>query len=298
MPRRRPCWAKHRRQDEYTALHRAICSGFQQEYITATGRVVGETQTALALILLFDLARTEHRDRIAQSLVQNLDKHQGHLTTGFIGTPILMDALSKIGRNDLAGKLLLNEDFPGWLYEVRCGATTMWERWGSVRPDGSFDESGMNSFNHYAFGAVGDCCWERMWVSARLNRATAPLRCSHQLIHGITPGLGALRTTPYGRVRLAWQCLNHLITVEVEIPANTTAQLFLPEQEGSITLGSGSYQYSYATETDLTPQRFTMDTPLRTMLADADAKAVLPLPCRVCWTVLPPHSLPARASTT
>ena len=71
--------------------------------------MVGETQTALALILLFDLAGPEHRDRIAQSLVQNLDKHQGHLTTGFIGTPILMDALSKIGRNDLAGKLLLNE---------------------------------------------------------------------------------------------------------------------------------------------------------------------------------------------
>ena len=103
---------KAQEADEYTALHRAICSGFQQEYITATGRVVGETQTALALILLFDLARAEHRDRIAQSLVQNLDKHQGHLTTGFIGTPILMDALSKIGRNDLAGKLLLNEDFP------------------------------------------------------------------------------------------------------------------------------------------------------------------------------------------
>ena len=95
-----------------------------------------------------------------------------------------------------------------------------------------------------------------------------------QLIQGITQAC-ALRTTPYGRVRLAWQCLNHLITVEVEIPANTTAQLFLPEQEGSITLGSGSYRYSYATETDLTPQRFTMDTPLRTILADADAKAVL-----------------------
>lgn len=70
---------KAQEADEYTALHRAICSGFQQEYITATGRVVGETQTALALILLFDLARAEHRDRIAQSLVQNLDKHQGHL---------------------------------------------------------------------------------------------------------------------------------------------------------------------------------------------------------------------------
>ena len=111
LPRRRRA-GQAQEADEYTALHRAICSGFQQEYITATGRVVGETQTALALILLFDLAGSEHRDRIAQSLVQNLDKHQGHLTTGFIGTPILMDALSKIGRNDLAGKLLLNEDFP------------------------------------------------------------------------------------------------------------------------------------------------------------------------------------------
>ena len=79
-----------------------------------------------------------------------------------------MDALSKIGRNDLAGKLLLNEDFPGWLYEVRCGATTMWERWDSVRPDGSFDESGMNSFNHYAFGAVGDWLLEHSWMSLGL----------------------------------------------------------------------------------------------------------------------------------
>ena len=265
---------KAQEADEYTALHRAICSGFQQEYITATGRVVGETQTALALILLFDLAGPEHRDRIAQSLVQNLDKHQGHLTTGFIGTPILMDALSKIGRNDLAGKLLLNEDFPGWLYEVRCGATTMWERWDSVRPDGSFDESGMNSFNHYAFGAVGDWLLEQLVGIRPAEPGYRAITLQPQLIQGITQAC-ALRTTPYGRVRLAWQCLNHLITVEVEIPANTTAQLFLPEQEGSITLGSGSYQYSYATETDLTPQRFTMDTPLRTMLADADAKAVL-----------------------
>lgn len=185
-----------------------------------------------------------------------------------------MDALSKIGRNDLAGKLLLNEDFPGWLYEVRCGATTMWERWDSVRPDGSFDESGMNSFNHYAFGAVGDWLLEQLVGIRPAEPGYRAITLQPQLIQGITQAC-AMRTTPYGRVRLAWQCLNHLITVEVEIPANTTAQLFLPEQEGSITLGSGSYRYSYATETDLTPQRFTMDTPLRTMLADADAKAVL-----------------------
>ena len=174
----------------------------------------------------------------------------------------------------VAGKLLLNEDFPGWLYEVRCGATTMWERWDSVRPDGSFDESGMNSFNHYAFGAVGDWLLEQLVGIRPAEPGYRAITLQPQLIQGITQAC-ALRTTPYGRVRLAWQCLNHLITVEVEIPANTTAQLFLPEQEGSITLGSGSYQYSYATETDLTPQRFTMDTPLRTMLADADAKAVL-----------------------
>lgn len=89
-----------------------------------------------------------------------------------------MDALSKIGRNDLAGKLLLNEDFPGWLYEVRCGATTMWERWDSVRPDGGFDESGMNSFNHYAFGAVGDWLLEQLVGIRPAEPATAPLRCS------------------------------------------------------------------------------------------------------------------------
>ena len=112
----------------------------------------------------------------------------------------------------------------------------------------------MNSFNHYAFGAVGDWLLEQL-VGIRLAEpGYRAITLQPQLIQGITQAC-ALRTTPYGRVRLAWQCLNHLITVEVEIPANTTAQLFLPEQEGSITLGSGSYQYSYATETDLTRRR-------------------------------------------
>ncbi|WP_330389824.1 alpha-L-rhamnosidase-related protein [Oribacterium sp. WCC10] len=106
------------------------------------------------LALHFDLAKEEHREKIARLLKENIKRHGDHLTTGFVGTPYICHALSDNGFHDLAGVLLLNDDFPSWLYSVKLGATTIWERWNSVKPDGSFDESGMNSLNHYAKNIV------------------------------------------------------------------------------------------------------------------------------------------------
>jgi alpha-L-rhamnosidase len=133
---------------EYHALYEKIKTAFQNEYITKTGRMVSETQTGCILTLHFNLAPQELRTRIVQSLINNIAKRNNHLSTGFVGTPYLCHTLTENGQHDLAGKIFLKRDYPSWLYAVDLGATTIWERWNSMKEDGSFDDSGMNSFNH------------------------------------------------------------------------------------------------------------------------------------------------------
>lgn len=244
---------------EYETLYEGIKEGFRNEFITKNGRLVSESQTACALVLWMGLAEKEHEERIIQILADNLVKHQNKLTTGFIGTPYLCQALSKFSRNDLAGKLLLNEEFPGWLNEIRLGATTIWERWDSKKSDGSFDESGMNSFNHYSFGAIGKWMVEYLVGIRSVKAGYKESILQPGFIQGITEA-SAQRKTPYGTLSCHWKCKDGLICVDVEIPVNTTAQLILPEKDEPICMGSGQYHYEYSTKTNLEPQRYSMDT--------------------------------------
>ena len=142
--------------EKYAALHQKVVKLFDEEYITRTGRMVSETQTGCVLALHFGLAQEKYRERIAKSLETNIANHKNHLSTGFVGTPYLCHVLSENGMHELAGTIFLKEDYPSWLYAVKKGATTIWERWNSIMPDGSFDESGMNSLNHYAYGSVAE----------------------------------------------------------------------------------------------------------------------------------------------
>lgn len=247
---------------EYGKLYEQIKENFQMEYITANGRLVSETQTACALVLCLGLARPQDEARIIETLANNLARHGGRITTGFIGTPYLCEALSRFGRSDLAGKLLLNEAYPGWLHEVKMGATTIWERWDSKHDDGSFDESGMNSFNHYSFGAVGS--WMLQWLAGLQPAAPGwrKVRICPQLVQGITQ-VSASRETPYGKLACAWSCKNGKLTVDLVIPANTTAEVLLPEKTEVLRVGSGVYHYEYATDTRLEPQKYSMDTTIR-----------------------------------
>ena len=123
--------------------------------MTAAGRVGENTQTAYALALQFDLLPEEQRAEAARRLAAEV-KTRGHLTTGFVGTPYLCHVLSRYGHLDVAYRLLNREEYPSWLYPVKQGATTIWERWDGQKPDGSFQDAGMNSFNHYAYGAIGE----------------------------------------------------------------------------------------------------------------------------------------------
>ena len=114
------------------------------------------SQTAYVLALHFDLLPEAVRVQAAARLAQIMRDNNYHLTTGFVGTPYLCHVLSRFGQTDVAYELLNQESFPSWLYPVKKGATTIWERWDGIKPDGSFQDAGMNSFNHYAYGAIGE----------------------------------------------------------------------------------------------------------------------------------------------
>ena len=123
--------------------------------MAADGRIKGNTQTCYVLALRFRLLPEDKQVLAAKYLVEDIEKRDWHLSTGFVGTGYLAPALSRSGHTEVAYRLLTNDTYPSWGYEIRHGATTIWERWDGVMPDGRFQNPGMNSFNHYAFGAVG-----------------------------------------------------------------------------------------------------------------------------------------------
>ncbi len=146
----------------YASLAEEIKAAIQAEYFTRTGRLAMTTQTGFVLALFLDLAPEALRARVVADLVFRLRKDKVHLRTGFVGTPYLCRVLSNCGANDLAYRLLLNEDYPSWLYAVNLGATTIWERWNSVSPDGTLSSTGMNSLNHYTYGSIVEWMYRDM----------------------------------------------------------------------------------------------------------------------------------------
>ena len=140
--------------EEYENLSNEVRAAIRAEYFTSTGRLALNNQTALVVALFMDLVPEEYRNRLANDLRDKLKKDKNHLKTGFVGTPYLCRVLSENGANDLAYTLLLNKDYPSWLYAVTMGATTIWERWNSVLPDGKISGTDMNSLNHYAYGSI------------------------------------------------------------------------------------------------------------------------------------------------
>lgn len=253
--------------DKYEKLYRDIVKLFNDEYITKTGRMVSETQTGCVLALYFGLAQEKYRGRIAKSLKMNIANHKNHLSTGFVGTPYLCHVLSENGMHDLAGTIFLKEDYPSWLYAVKRGATTIWERWNSILPDGSFEESGMNSLNHYAYGSVGDWMYEKLAGINLVKPGYKEILIQPRFIKGIT-SVDASFDSVYGIIRSAWSCKDGKITIDVTVPANTTAQIILPEKEEVIEVGSGCWHYEYDTDTKLKLDRFSMDTTLGALVQE------------------------------
>jgi alpha-L-rhamnosidase len=214
---------------EYTSLEEKIKSAFQKEFVTPNGRLSSNTQTAYALALAFDLLPEAQRAAAAARLAEDVKKF-GHLTTGFLGTPVLCQALSDYGYLDEAYMLLNRTEYPSWLYPVTKGATTIWERWDGIKPDGSFQDPGMNSFNHYAYGAIGEWMYR---VVAGIEIDEKQPGYKHILIQpqpggGLTYAKASVESV-YGHVASGWKIAEGKFSLTVEVPANTTATVRLPK---------------------------------------------------------------------
>ncbi|MEO7309787.1 MAG: glycoside hydrolase family 78 protein [Chitinophagaceae bacterium] len=248
----------------YNNLLAKVKEAYLKEYVSPNGLISGETQTAYVLALQFDLLPDNLRQQAAARLVKSIEQYRNHLTTGFLGTPYLCHVLNRFGYQDVAYKLLLQETYPSWLYPVKMGATTIWERWNGIRTDGTFASASMNSFNHYAYGAIGD--WMYRVVTGIDTRSEAP--GYKQIIIKPTIGgdlkyAGADYETGYGKISSHWALQNGALQLDVIIPANTTATVYMPVTTNSkvrqdakelnnkmdngymqIDLGSGSYHFS------------------------------------------------------
>jgi len=252
---------------EYADLYEKTLDAFQREYYTETGRIVSETQTGAILSLYFDLAREKDRKRILNTLLTNIANHKNHLATGFVGTPYICHTLSENGEHEMAATLFMKEDYPSWLYAVNMGATTIWERWNSIKPDGTFDESGMNSLNHYAYGSIGDWMYRKVAGLSQLEPGYKKFQVKPMFVKGIEEWATEFESV-YGKIVAKTSCKNGKIHVHVEVPANTTAVIVLPEKEEILEVGSGVYDYEYATETCLAVERFSMDSTLGEIVAE------------------------------
>lgn len=262
---------------EYRELYKRIKKAVNREFVAPSGRIVSDTQTAYVLMLWFDIAEDKYKDTMAELLVQNLDRHRNKLTTGFAGTPFLCYALHKIGRTDLAGKILLTEDCPGWLYAVKKGATTIWERWDSVKPDGHMEDNGMNSLNHYAYGSVGSFLVEVIGGITAAAPGYRRVRIAPYPVRGITSAR-VEQKTPYGLVVSSWQWEDYHMKADITIPANVTAEVYLPGTDGKdnvIKIGSGEYHYEYDTELNLKAEKYNIDMKLEELFADEKACAAM-----------------------
>ncbi len=284
---------------QYSALAEEIRAAIQKEYFTPTGRLAISTQTGFVLALFMDLAPEEFRARVINDLIARLRQDKLHLRTGFVGTPYLCRVLSNHGANDLAYRLLLNEDYPSWLYAVNLGATTVWERWNSLNPDGAVSSTGMNSLNHYAYGAIVEWMYRDM---CGLNPSAA---------NDAITGFRRARIAPKPDASLHWARARYRsaaglfesgwriggqgeLSFEVTIPFNVEAEVVLPDapwgeiaingqkstvgiaQDGNLILhlAAGTYQIAYH-PTRPYLKTFSTHTPIVELVQNQRATAAL-----------------------
>lgn len=213
----------------YKNLLQKIKTAFVNEYVTPNGNLVSGTQTAYVLALHFNMLPEVLQKNAAEKLVTNIKNYGDHLTTGFLGTPYLCHVLSRFGYTGVAYKLLLQETYPSWLYPVKMGATTIWERWDGIKPDSTFQVPSMNSFNHYSYGAIGDWMYR---VMAGLDTDESEPGYKHIIIKPHVGGgfknAAATLQTYYGTASSGWKIITDKILFDVEIPPNTTATIYLP----------------------------------------------------------------------
>ena len=266
----------------YRELAAAVREAFRREYVTPSGRLVSDSQTAYAMALQFRLLEDPTQVAHAGSRLAAIVTQGGYLIgTGFLGTPLLCDALVDAGRPDLAYRMLTATGVPSWLYAVLMGATTIWERWDALLPDGSVNGESMTSFNHYAFGAIAD------WMHRTIGGiSTVDVRARTSRLAPL-PG-GGLRSaratlqTAHGELSCAWALDGGVLTIEAVVPPNTTATAVSPVDGSERPLHAGSHCWEEAVPSELSrqwvPEGSSLDIPLGILRADP-----------VTWTMVLEH---------
>lgn len=264
----------------YAQLASEIKTAIQQEFFSATGRLAVPTQTGFLLALYMDLVPSEHYERVKADFVARIKQDNVHLRTGFVGTPYLCRVLSQIGANDLAYQLLLNEDYPSWLYAVNLDATTIWERWNALNPDGSISSKNMrsHSFNHYAYGSIVEWMYRDMCGLNPVSGEAGQPGFREAIIapkpDSALDWARARYRSAAGLYESAWRIdETGQISIKIAIPFNTSARVILPgaqldrvslngqplnqaEQVGTdvaLSLGAGCYQFEYPFATTNAP---------------------------------------------
>ncbi|GAA2979415.1 alpha-L-rhamnosidase [Microbacterium terrae] len=261
--------------EHFAALHDRVLTAFHREYVTASGRVVNESATAYALAIVFDILTDTQKQKAGERLAEIVEATGYTISTGFAGTPLVSDALSSTGHLDAAYKLLLEQQCPSFLYPVIMGATTIWERWDSVLPDGTVNATGMTSLNHYALGAVASWLhrvvgglsklepgWKRILIAPQPGGALMWARTSH--------------ITPLGRAEVSWQVKDGEVVLDVTIPEGAAATVVLPLHPDGATeeVTAGTHAWRYPAPVGYGQRApFTMDTPLKEIAADPDVWA-------------------------
>jgi alpha-L-rhamnosidase len=213
--------------EKYEELFEQIKSAFNKAYVSEDGRIKGETQTCYLLGLYFDLLPQDKREPATQHLIDDLQEKDWHLSTGFVGLSYLVPTLADTGHLDIAYRLLNNDTFPSWAYSIKNGATTIWERWDGWTEEKGFQTPGMNSFNHYAFGSIG------RWLFGSVTGIDTDGPGYKRIIIHPRPGGGLdYAKTSYesinGKIVSDWKIKGGKFTLNVTIPANTTATVYVP----------------------------------------------------------------------
>ncbi|MCV2394201.1 glycoside hydrolase family 78 protein [Actinotalea sp. M2MS4P-6] len=258
----------------YADLAARVRAAFRDAYVTPGGRMMSDAATGYALAIAFGLVGGEQRERVGERLAEWVRSHGYRIGTGFVGTPIVLDALTVTGHLDEAYRMLQQTENPSWLYPVTMGATTIWERWDSMLPDGTINPGEMTSFNHYALGAVAD------WMHRRIG-GIAPAEPGYRTVEVAPRPGGRLRAasasldTGYGVVQVAWRWLDGTFRLQVTVPPNSRAHVVLPSGR-STELGSGTHDLSEALPEPAAPVRpVDLDTPMSQVIDDDEAREAL-----------------------
>lgn len=220
----------------YNQLGKRIREAFEEEYLMTDGKLKNDLQGIYVLALQMNMVSNDKRERILQRLVELVEENNHCMDTGFMSVPFILDVLSENGRKDIAYRLLYQDQCPSWLYEVEQGATTMWESWNAIKPDGTRDEC---SFNHYAFGCVGDWEYRNLLGIRNLGIGYDHLSICPDLDCGLDWAKGHYDCV-HGRISVEWKLDGKMVIAEVDIPVNVTAQLKIGNEEKIV--GSGKYQ--------------------------------------------------------